>query len=79
MDFDISVHTTIHINNWFGLEDLAKFIERMKLPWTTNVLTYPAKLDIISMDSDDKVEFENLLSNVNVPNKDYILSHIRKA
>lgn len=79
LDFDISVHTTIHTNNWFGLEDLSKFVERMKLPWTTNVLTYPKKLDIINLSAEDKLEFRTKLEQLNVPNKDYILNHIEKG
>ena len=79
LDFDISVHTTLHINNWFGLTDLYKFVERMKLPWTTNVLTYPEKLDIINLSPEDKNELQVMLEQINVPNKDYILNHIKKG
>lgn len=79
LEFDMSVHTTIHINNWFGLNDLAKFVDRMKLPWTTNVLTYPEKLDIINLSLEDKNELQTLLEQANVPNKDYILKHIKKG
>ena len=77
LEFDMSVHTTIHINNWFGLDDLAKFVERMKLPWTTNVLTYPEKLDIIHLSPEDKNELQVMIESINVPNKDYILNHIK--
>lgn len=76
LDFDISVHTTIHKNNWFGLEDLQKFINRMHLPWTTNVLTYPAELDIITLDTQDKQELKDMLENLEVPNTQYILQHL---
>ena len=79
LEFDMSVHTTIHKNNWFGLSDLYKFVERMKLPWTTNVLTFPEHLDIMYLEPEDKSELEQLLATVDVPNKDYILNHIRKA
>jgi sulfatase maturation enzyme AslB (radical SAM superfamily) len=81
LDFDISVHTTIHKNNWFGLEDLQKFTKRMCLPWTTNVLTFPKELDIIGLTAEDKNELIGILETVDVPNKEYILEHIqhRKA
>jgi len=79
LDFDISIHTTIHINNWFGIVDLSKFVERMKLTWTTNVLTYPKKLDIMNLSAEDKIELQAILEQINVPNKDYILNHIKKG
>ena len=77
LDFDISVHTTIHKNNWFGLEDLQKFVKRMHLPWTTNVLTYPKELDIITLNTEDKQELKVMLGNLEVPNTEYILQHIK--
>lgn len=76
LEFDITVHTVIHKNNWFGLQDLFKFIERMRLPWTTNVLTYPAHLDIINLSAEDKSEFKEILESLEIPNRDYILEHL---
>lgn len=77
LDFDISVHTTIHKNNWFGLEDLQKFTKRMHLPWTTNVLTFPTELDIIGLTAEDKEEFVTILEATDIPNKEYILEHLQ--
>lgn len=81
LDFDISVHTVIHKNNWFGLSDLSKFIERMRLSWTTNVLTYPKELDIINLPDEEKNDFKEILDSLEIPNKEYILEHLfhRKA
>lgn len=81
LEFDISAHTVIHKNNWFGLPDLFKFIERMRLPWTTNVLTYPPHLDIINLSPSDKVEFKQTLESLDIPNREYTLEHLfhRKA
>jgi sulfatase maturation enzyme AslB (radical SAM superfamily) len=77
--FNVSIHTTIHSNNWFGLGELFEFINSNNLSWTTNVLTYPTHLDIMYMNSENKSKLQQLLQKVNVPNKDYILNHIRKA
>lgn len=81
LEFDITIHSVIHKNNWFGLTDLSKFIERSKLPWTTNILTYPNHLDIINLSDEEKINFKETLEQINVPNKDYILEHLfhRKA
>jgi hypothetical protein len=51
----------------------------MKLTWTTNVLTYPKKLDIMNLSAEDKIELQAILEQINVPNKDYILNHIKKG
>jgi sulfatase maturation enzyme AslB (radical SAM superfamily) len=79
LKFDMTVHTTIHKNNWSGLKELQEFICQKRLTWTTNVLTYPQHLDIMYLNPDDKFKLEQLLYNIDVPNKDYILNHIRKA
>lgn len=73
-NFDIRVHTTIHKNNWHGLKELAEFIKDMNLTWTTNVLTYPKHLDIMYLE--DKAALRQLLTQVDIPNKGYILNHI---
>jgi sulfatase maturation enzyme AslB (radical SAM superfamily) len=77
LDFDISVHTVIHKNNWMGIRDLYHFITRTNLPWTTNVLTYPKDLDIINLSQDEKLEFERILKDIEVPNKQYIIEHMK--
>jgi sulfatase maturation enzyme AslB (radical SAM superfamily) len=79
LKFDMTVHTTIHKNNWSGLKELQEFVYQKRLTWTTNVLTYPQHLDIMYLNPDDKFKLEQLLHNVDVPNKDYILNHIRKT
>lgn len=79
LDFALSVHTTLHANNWFGLTDLAKFIERTHLHWTVNVLTFPAELDIITLSHQDKSELQRLLQQTPVPNKEYILNHLNQG
>lgn len=76
LDFDISAHTVIHKNNWFGLVDLAKFISRSRLAWTTNILTYPEELDIINLSAEDKQDFKLILEKLDIPNKDYITEHL---
>lgn len=81
LEFDITIHSVIHKNNWFGLSDLSKFIERSRLSWTVNILTYPDHLDIINLSEDEKQNFKETLEQISVPSKDYILEHLfhRKA
>ena len=46
LGYVLKIHTVIHKNNWFGIKDIKAFIEKEKLEWTTNILTYPEKLQI---------------------------------
>jgi sulfatase maturation enzyme AslB (radical SAM superfamily) len=77
--FDFTIHSVIHVNNWFGFHDLSNFIESVKIKWTTNILTYPGKLDIINLTPSDKNKLKELLESINnFPNKEYVLNHIKK-
>ncbi len=74
--FDITINSVIHINNWHGFEELSKFINDNSYDWNTNVLTYPQKLDIINLKSNEKTAFMDMLRNIDIPNKKYILTHL---
>jgi MoaA/NifB/PqqE/SkfB family radical SAM enzyme len=73
--FDYTIHTTIHKNNWHGLPMMAKFTQDYK-HWTTNILTYPKKLDIMYLTKNKKNKLLKILDNYNIPNSDYIRVHI---
>jgi sulfatase maturation enzyme AslB (radical SAM superfamily) len=73
---DYTIHTTVHKNNWHGLSDLAEWTKQYK-KWTTNVLTFPTKLDIIKLEQCDKNKLLNILDNYNIPNKNYIKAHLK--
>jgi sulfatase maturation enzyme AslB (radical SAM superfamily) len=76
--FKFVVHSVIHLNNWHGVTDLADFIKEIDVEWTTNILTYPAKLDIINLTSDKKTQFLKLLDSIDIPNKEYVLKHLEQ-
>jgi MoaA/NifB/PqqE/SkfB family radical SAM enzyme len=73
--FELVIHSVIHINNWHGLADLSNFVSNVGVEWTVNVLTYPPHLNVVNLK--DKTELIQLISNINIPNKDYILNHIK--
>jgi sulfatase maturation enzyme AslB (radical SAM superfamily) len=76
LNFHISIHTVIHLNNWIGLKDLSIFVNHNKLEWTTNILTYPKPLDINNFQ--DKHKLINYLEEIeNLPNKDSIINHLK--
>jgi len=72
--FDLEVHTVVHLNNWFGLKELSEFINSNKLEWTTNMLTYPPNLSIKNIKNKDS--FIQLVNSVPIPNKDYLIKHV---
>jgi sulfatase maturation enzyme AslB (radical SAM superfamily) len=76
LNFGFTVHTTIHLNNWMGLEDLSRFIEEHDYKWTTNLLTYPKHLDINN--SEVKYQIKEFIEKINIPNKEVIINHLTK-
>lgn len=73
--FNYTIHTTIHKNNWHGLPKLAEFTKKYA-NWTTNVLTFPQKLDIIYLTYDEKNELRKILDKYDIPSSEYIRAHI---
>jgi len=76
LNFEISVHSVIHLNNWHGFLELTKFIKIEKLGWTVGLLTYPANLSIINLSSDKKQELRSILEKYEIPNKNFILEYL---
>lgn len=74
LNYQLTIHTVIHKNNWHGLFDLEKFIKSNSLTWTSNVLTYPKHLDINQVKDKNKVV--ETINNSSIPNKEYILKHL---
>jgi sulfatase maturation enzyme AslB (radical SAM superfamily) len=75
LKYKLVIHTVIHKNNWQGIPMLAEFVFSLGVEWTTNILTYPKHLDISTLET--KTEIIEKFVNINIPNKEYILSHIR--
>jgi sulfatase maturation enzyme AslB (radical SAM superfamily) len=74
--FDMTINSVVHLNNWHGFKDLAEFIKHNGYDWNTNVLTYPQKLDIIHLMPDEKTTFTEMLTDIDIPNRDFILKHL---
>lgn len=76
LGYKLVIHTVVHKNNWHGLQQLSEFIQSQNLMWTTNILTYPKQLDIANLPA--KSEILEKISTINIPNKEYILNHLRQ-
>lgn len=74
--FDFSIHSVIHLNNFLDIFELEQWVNSKKYLWTTNILTYPQHLDIDNASDADKQKFLALIENSDIPNKDYIKEHI---
>jgi MoaA/NifB/PqqE/SkfB family radical SAM enzyme len=77
LEYEKVVHTTIHKNNWHGLPDISNWIYLKNYTWTTNVLTYPKHLDIITLTDSEKQKLLSILDLHDIPNTEYIKSHIQ--
>jgi MoaA/NifB/PqqE/SkfB family radical SAM enzyme len=74
LGFILEVNTVIHVNNWQGMPDLAAFISTLGINWTTNALTYPVELSVKNISN--KKDFVELISSIDVPNKEYLIKHV---
>ncbi len=74
LNYQLTIHTVVHKNNWHGLLELEQFIKDNLLAWTSNVLTYPKHLDINQVENKNKVI--EVISKSSIPNKEYILKHL---
>jgi sulfatase maturation enzyme AslB (radical SAM superfamily) len=75
-NFEYTIHTTIHRNNWHGLPEMFNWTKKYS-KWTTNILTFPRELDIINLEQCDKNKLKNILQTYDIPNKEYIESHLK--
>ena len=73
--FGVSINTTLHINNWFGLKELGDFVYQNGYHWTTNFVTYPPQFDISK--SPDKHKIQNFFETLDFPNKQATLEHLK--
>ena len=77
LQFELSVNSVLHINNWQGIIELEQFVNSLEVEWTVNVLTYPKHLDIGTTTEPSLVI--NQIQKTKIPNKDYIINHIRNG
>lgn len=73
-NFNLEVNTVLHLNNWHGIKELEKFIEKLGITWTINILTYPKHLDMANFKYKEKII--SLIKETNIPNKDYVIKHL---
>ena len=72
------IHSVVHKNNWYGLLDLFSWVHKNSYTWTTNILTYPKELDIVSLDMKSKQQLINMCKFNDIPNRKYIMSHLQE-
>lgn len=72
--FSLTINTTIHKNNWFGLKELSEFVKDRSYDWDVHVVTYPKNFDIAHCQNKDKIK--NYLQSIDFPNKEYIIEHL---
>jgi sulfatase maturation enzyme AslB (radical SAM superfamily) len=76
-DFNLTIHTVLHKNNWHGIGKIKEFVDSIGKPWTINILTYPKKLDISTIEN--KEDISNLFQSIDFPNKDQVLRHLYES
>lgn len=74
--YKITIHTTVHANNWHGLSDVYEWTVQHKLPWSMNVLTYPPHLDIRNLSDHDQDLMHQMMQSLPEQEKLYLLGHL---
>lgn len=77
LNFNLKVHSVLHLNNWLGFKDLSKFVLELNVPWTLGVLTYPEKLSIANLSSTDKQQCIDNLEKIYIPNKEFVINFLK--
>lgn len=77
LDFNLAVHSVLHLNNWYGFNDLSLFVLSLQVPWTLGVLTYPEKLSVINLSEQDRSKFIRELDTFFIPNKEYVVNFLK--
>lgn len=77
--YNTVIHSVVHKNNWHGLVEMLNWTNDNDYTWTTNILTYPANLDIINLDRDSKEKLISICQLHDIPNKDYIKKHLKES
>ena len=72
--FELEINSVLHLNNWHGIKDLEIFVKSLNVNWTVNILTYPKHLDINNYNN--KQEIIDLIKQTEIPNKNYVISHL---
>lgn len=72
--FSMSVNSVLHLNNWFGMADLERFVSTLNVEWDLTILTYPKKLNINNYSNKQKIIDSIKLTNI--PNKNYVIKHL---
>lgn len=74
----IGVHTTVHMNNWRGLDRLSQWIceNRLEEVWTVDILRSPEALNIVNVE--DKEKYSDYVNSIKfLPSRQYLLEHIK--
>lgn len=79
LNFGLEINSVIHLNNWHGFKELADFNNSLNVIWHCRILTHPEHLDIINLDSTQKMQLAQLLNNADIPSKEAILKHINRS
>ena len=76
LGFKTTIHTTVHANNWQGLQKIHTWIKEKNIPWSLNVLTYPPRLDIRNLPGDEKQSMSELIVSLPEDTRIYLQNHL---
>jgi hypothetical protein len=82
-NYKMGIQSVVSTLSWHGLPDLFKWIqlkrETRDFFWSIIVLTSPKIFNIITLSVNEKIQLIEILENYDIPEADYILSHIKNV
>lgn len=76
LNYNLEIHTVVHMNSWRGLKQLEEFVNTVTDNWTVNFLTYPTHLDVVN--ETDQEQLLSMLKSIESVDLSHIINRLVK-
>lgn len=76
LHFNFQIHSVIHTENYHKLNELEDWVHNNGYNWRAMACTYPTKLDIVSLQENEKNELIEYFKTSKIPNSNYFIEHL---
>lgn len=76
LSFNFQIHSVIHTENYHKLNELEDWVHNNGYNWRAMACTYPTKLDIVSLQENEKNELIEYFKTSKIPNSNYFIEHL---
>lgn len=76
LSFNFQIHSVIHTENYHKLNELEDWVHNNGYNWRAMACTYPTKLDIVSLQENEKNKLIEYFKTSKIPNSNYFIEHL---